>query len=410
MERAVSDPHIAPPRRAIYRRTLLKAGAAAALLAALPRAARAQDIDTSTIDLTANKYFRVNPQDLPNVDPFVTPQLRMLHWIPEKPASSALGDVWERLHKRAEANKPLTYRKVMLAMNGPSDNDGGDAVIPAAGAPPRNRLARSPNWSGAWVDAAGGSCLTAIAGAWISPSASRPDGVPDSRICRSSIWIGLDGQADYDNASLPQIGVSQDIQPGYAAQHWAWFEWWATPGNPRRKKPSRDTLPFYLRQDILNIQAHDDIICWIDILPANNDAPEHSIHMARMMIKNHTQGILVMPFYVFSPDLNEGIAHTDPRYPRVTGATAEWIVERPRKRKSADQFMMPNFADPLLFSSCVAGTSLQMAQAPTGERNLTVAQQIAMYQVPGGGSTTYEIAVPNRPTNTTSFSVQVRGS
>ena len=96
------------------------------------------------------------------------------------------------------------------------------------------RNEKSLNWSGVYIKPSGARMFTEIHGEWIVPKPSvpvtsgRPASAPGSYRCVS--FIGLDGQRQYRNSSLPQIGtasrVDVDAKGNATESTYAWLQWW----------------------------------------------------------------------------------------------------------------------------------------------------------------------------------------
>ena len=146
-----------------------------------------------------------------------------------------------------------------------------------------------------------------------------------SRNYRSSTWIGLDGQRFYLDSSLPQIGTKQNARrgPQCTAVYGAWFQWWAR---------GQDTAEIDL---LLPVEPGDEISAIITVLDDTT---------VRCNLKNETQGIILQAFNASAPGPC-----------RISGATAEWIMERPSPMGSDgwDAYDLPAYT-PFAFTGCVA--------------------------------------------------------
>ena len=170
----------------------------------------------------------------------------------------------------------------------------------------------SENWSGAYITPHDASMFTEIRGRWqvptpVGPPPTEPGPVTDGTYV-SSIWVGLDGQRRYFNSSLPQIGTEQTVivNSGVGTPSVrTWFQWWM---------PGDKDGPIYFSDAQFKADLGDVVTCVVTV---------KSPTTADVSIKNDTTGVYVLPFQITSPTNSAG------QQPRISGATAEWIVERP---------------------------------------------------------------------------------
>lgn len=268
-------------------------------------------------------WGRINP-DLPGdrlPAPFSTPEGRRRFWMPEVPRGSPLRPLFEPIYNR-------TYSAFLQAQSqGFVAAFAGSALtVPGPTISLDTRSERSENWSGAYVTATQGGMFTLVYAKWTQPRPELPtNGEQDfdpTRVCRGSIWIGLDGQRSYRDSTLPQLGTAFEFKAG-AWVHDAWFQWWT---------PNAEDDPLAQPQPIPNlpIQQDDIITCCLSI-----PNPDQSVAGGRdrancFMIRERAgEAVIVMPFEIFAPSLTKPA--DPPVYPRVSGATAQWIVERPKE-------------------------------------------------------------------------------
>jgi hypothetical protein len=233
----------------------------------------------------------------------------------------------------------------------------------------RTRHEASANWSGAYITPKHDRMFTELFGSWYVPNPSPPataGGLSAHDEFRSSTWIGLDGQRRYRNSSLPQIGTAQfvrvvDGQPVRTFK--TWWQWWM-----RGQRNPPVTLS-------LKIRPGDLVTCSLIVVDRRT---------VRFFIKNRTTGIHLKPF------------QRNPPSPALTisGATAEWVMERPTHLSSDKLYPLPQY-DSLHFSDCLAIA----AHAP-GERGheemLPGARLIDMYEVREHPHRIAEISVAKR--------------
>jgi hypothetical protein len=154
----------------------------------------------------------------------------------------------------------------------------------------------SNNWSGGFVTPRGGD-ITFLEGYWTVPAVTAPAGGVDPEYY-SSTWIGLDGQRSYRDSSLPQIGTMQVFTAATGvATYFAWYQWWA----------KGTLMPWYPLA--LPVDAGHEVYAILTVLNPTT---------VRFNIKNVTLNVFLGAFDVAIP--TAGI---------VSGATAEWIMERP---------------------------------------------------------------------------------
>jgi hypothetical protein len=192
-------------------------------------------------------------------------------------------------------------------------------------------------------------------GSWRVPAVAPPAGAPAGSEYRSSTWIGLDGQRRYLHSSLPQIGTAQTAITGQPPQPpTTWFQWWL-----RNQVTPIVTLP-------LSVSTHDLVRCLMIVL---NDT------QVLFTMLNVSTATLLLPFIVDSP-----IDPTIAAPLRVSGATAEWIMERPRDYLTGSLFGLPAYGT-VRFLDCLAiSDKTPLALTGRGE-NVVGARLIDMFDV-----------------------------
>lgn len=176
-----------------------------------------------------------------------------------------------------------------------------------------SRLEGSPNWSGLYVKPHHGRRFTKVMAAWTVPEVAAPTGAPAADEYRSSTWIGLDGQRRYHDSTLPQIGTGQVVNPtAPKPAYGTWYQWWVR-GDPHNK------------EILLNLPVGkgDVVMAMLTVLGDGKTV--------RFTLKNHTTGQMLGAF----TDTRTGYA--------VSGATAEWIMERPGDPKTDRTYDLPRF-------------------------------------------------------------------
>jgi hypothetical protein len=240
---------------------------------------------------------------------------------------------------------------------------------------PRIRLEASLNWSGAYITPRDGQQFTEVHATWEIPPVMAPDGMPGSAEYRSSIWIGLDGQRRYFESSLPQLGTAQFVNaPATAPPFHTWCQWWLR-DNPQTYVPAILSVGVVTGQRVMAS------------LRVLNETQVHGI------IKNRTTGE-ILPFIMDAPtDTSSGMQL------KVSGATAEWIVERPANEITGELYELPNY-DTVHFTNCFA-LSAEMpvggVPGPGREQTLDGARLIRMYKSERNPSRTVMISKAERP-------------
>ncbi len=205
----------------------------------------------------------------------------------------------------------------------------------------------SLNWAGASITSGGGRMFTEVHASWrvpvvaLPPSAQQMLSEKEGDEFRCSSWIGLDGQRRYVNASLPQIGTSHFVKivnNKPKMTDGVWWQWWLA-GGPN---PPPIKLP-------LKVNPGDEMMASLFVV-----AERH----VKYLIANHTTGEVCTPFIepiptTYLEPLQTG--HPRPRrhdWPaRVSGATAEWITERPMNWTTGEMDQLPAF-QPVIFRDC----------------------------------------------------------
>jgi hypothetical protein len=235
------------------------------------------------------------------------------------------------------------------------------SALPAAGVAPvapliplaaiaTQPVQKSVNWSGGYVASRGGHSFVSVMANWTVPSVSIPPGgtEPDYR---SSTWIGLDGQKFYLDSSLPQIGTSQRCRAGAAGgtDYGAWFQWWARDQGTQEESLLLPISPGDEISAIIRASGETAVIC---------------------NMKNVTKGIMLEAFTAFAPGPC-----------RISGATAEWIMERPSPPETDGwkAYDLPAYAS-FAFTDCIA-ESRGAASPELHDHGLETARLIRMYEI-----------------------------
>lgn len=251
--------------------------------------------------------------------------------------------------KRSFLTPPVGHALTFLRVEGALS-----AGISALVLPPTSRSAQQPqqksaNWSGGYVSPRNGRSFVSVMGKWTVPAVSRP---PDGAVAeyQSSTWIGLDGQRLYRDSTLPQIGTFQIwTDTTSSATYSTWFQWWA-----RGQHEPFHNLP-------MPVTAGDEVLALLTVLDER---------WVRFNLKNETQAVILQAFDVEAPGQC-----------RVSGSTAEWIMERPSPLNTDGwhAYHLPVYAD-FAFSECVA-QSVAPGAVMLQDHDLLAAQLIRMYEI-----------------------------
>ena len=232
--------------------------------------------------------------------------------LPPKPDAQgqpALRRVWQRGFGRPMKLQPFAFTPKLLAALSRVQYRPVVRSLEMAGTG-GTQVETSSNWSGAYITANRDRQFLQVWGMWKVPNNLKlppallqgPAGVP--YVC--SNWIGLDGQRLYLNSSLPQIGTACTLTPGGTTAE-AWTQWWA------RGDTSTAPLPIGL-----TVSPGDEVLC---VLTAWD--PQTVVFVMVNLSHPIPVGIAIQG----SPPVPQGGAVV---HPDIAGATAEWIVERPR--------------------------------------------------------------------------------
>lgn len=334
------------------RRTFLQ-GAAASIVAARFGAAFAQernpsqDKDQQPPTIIYNRNYET--LDREKINP-LTAQAELLrrYGLPLPPSrSSPIYPLWVETF-----NRPLIYapaESLTLAVENQTNPRFQQAQASIA-----TRYETSRNWSGAYVHPRDGNMLLDVAGTWRIPGVDTNGGLSGVWPPTCSIWVGLDGQRLYINSSLPQIGTWQQIDACGTLTYFAWYQWWV------RGQPPLSNLPLVP----IDLAEGDVVVCRVQA-----SGPSAAVVS---MIK-----LGPMPQFWSTP-IMPGVSPFTGQLPVISGATAEWVVERPTVLGSDQLYRVPRF-DPVVFTNCAAEEALEL-NLPTVVQNLRGARFIQLFE------------------------------
>ncbi len=258
------------------------------------------------------------------------------------------------------------------------------------------RIEPSSNWCGPEIAAHGGEQFVQIYGEWTIPTLALPpppdrgSGAGPHRY-KSTAWVALDGDRRYLNSSLPQVGTGHDLIDGAMGQttdYYAWVQWWA-----------RDQVSLHYRR-ITSITIQPGLRV-MGLVWAFN-ATEVFVYFRNFAPLNQMVG-----FTEAAPQVQRTPTLT--LTPTISGATAEWIVERPTVLQlDATQLeLFPSYS-PIEFCQCVAGTA-PASGLPTGQQTIATPRWKRMYQVPADGPPRTQIISMARRVSDTAFCAHYGG-
>jgi hypothetical protein len=316
-----------------------------------PRAVAPEDLAARLIKAYEKNIttFPVPPADF---DPRTADPERLFHFgLPLRPdfdREPEKYDFWSRM-----LAPPLTFVEARFEF--PRHHQVSRRKIAAQTREPREA---SSNWSGGYITAKGARMFVEVYGAWQVPVPLAPSTANGQYRC--STWIGLDGQRRYLNSSLPQIGTAQFVRAANGHEErtvMAWWQWWVRGQHYRPGKIS------------LAVKPGDLVMC--SLIVTGRDR-------VRFFIKNQTTGTFVAPFEKVAPPaiMPPG---PSPVPLAVSGATAEWITERPRDFRTQKLFRLPNY-ERVRFRDCFAVAAPAPGKTGRGE-TLSSAKLIDMFEV-----------------------------
>jgi hypothetical protein len=216
----------------------------------------------------------------------------------------------------------------------------------------------SLNWSGAYITPRDGTVLSSVWGTYQVPTPNPVSGLTTYKY-RSSTWIGFDGQRRYYMSTLPQFGTAQniDIASGVVTRsYFAWWQWWA-------RDVGGAAFPVKLVAPAIN--PGDLITLFMQVAGNRSGVSFLMKNVTTGRIVNFSQGPPVVPVPF-----------------KVSGATAEWVMERSADAPDPTPLELPDYGT-VDFHDCGAET-VDMKTGATVGRSLSGARLIDMYVVRDG--------------------------
>jgi hypothetical protein len=337
----------------MQRRTFLQ-GAAATVAATPLGAALAQGYNPPPGDNQRGPTIIYNRQSerlrAAKVNPLVTsPDLLGEFDLPRPPLqSSPIFPLWRDTFE----GRDLKYAQVERLTIDVEDQT--NPRFQQAQVPSTTRYETSPNWSGSYVHPRDGNMLLDVAGVWRIPKIGMHGGLSGASPPTCSIWVGLDGQRLYINSSLPQIGTRQKIDSDGNLTYFGWYQWWV---RGQASSTTLGTVPISLTEG-------DVVLC-------------------RVQATGPSAAVVSMTKFGSSPQfwswpITPGPSPFTGQLPVISGATAEWVVERPTVLGSDELYRLPRF-DPVIFAACAAEEALTL-NPPTRLQTLRGARFIQMFE------------------------------
>jgi Peptidase A4 family len=316
--------------------------------------------------LLLGRVHRIENLPPPGFDPLATSAEQLAKFqLPPRPDAERqprLFSAWRRLFA-----PPVRFIEPRLALV-----ETDFQLNPHAGQPRelptsvgRTRYGTNRNWSGASIVPTGGTMIVLQTGVWVVPAPglpAAPDLIPapaSGARYACSTWIGLDGQRRYLNSSLPQIGTTQTLTPSPSGQWevgaFAWFQWWDRLGG----------MAFILLGGLT--VANGDLVTATIWVP---DSTQVVAYMRNLGTNELAWVVAELPTVLVGGK---------PVRLTVTGATAEWIMERPTYFGSTDLYPFPDYGE-TEFTDCVAGVAPRPG-GTFGQGDLSAARLIRMYEV-----------------------------
>ncbi len=301
----------------------------------------------------------------PRPDPRLQPQLRL---------------AWDRVFGQPLLLQPFVFDRVL-------NEQARYTIQPRllkAPAPATSRIEASSNWSSAYITANRGRRFGQVWGTFTIPDNLKVPPAPlqgdPGKDYRAACWIGLDGQRRYFDASLPQIGATSILEPGGTRRAEAWVQWYAR----EEQTLQLVTLPLAVSPGqmvacVLTVTGPQEVVC----------------SMTNLSSGAKTMPVKFNPPFAALPD--GGFAR-----PTVSGATAEWVVERSRDVNTSRLDNFPDYGQ-VSFHNCLAVEGDTPSGPPASGLPMTLkgARAIRMFDMLQGPARTQYISMPRKVEATT---------
>ncbi len=323
-----------------------------------------------------------------------SPTELMRYGLPERPNQDRTPELYKAWPKLFE--QPMTIERAEVEFRDPFVQEPEiQQVLPST-----SRYEKSQNWCGASIAPHSGNQFVSLYGNWKVPTPSIPPeqewgpGGPEGEY-HCSTWIGLDGNRLYLDSSLPQVGTEQILKVNSSGvaqppEYNAWFQWWARTQVKLTRKVFKK----------LQIQADLEVMAAIWLIDAKH------IGVLFRTYAPFNQAVLL---FRKSPRIYLRGDSGPTGHPTISGATAEWIVERPEtlKVKDATLDQFPAYT-PVTFDYCVAGCADEPGAA-TSEEILTGPRFFRMFEVPPALQPRTRLISMPEPRSTTSVRIHYGG-
>jgi hypothetical protein len=300
----------------------------------------------------SRRKLNLLPADLDLLDPKLEVGDFLRLGLPPRPTDPAALRLWqEMIPPGLKIVPPLAeeslggfqFRADMaFGLSALSADQGDDDVTQARVAGiPRGRLGSSRNWSGAAIFANRGDRFNQVIASWTVPAVSDGSG-EGPWVC--STWIGIDGLRRWMR-SMPQMGTTQvvgdtgelDDYGNPVPKYFAWWQWWL------RGRTIQAPVVF----PTVALVPGDKVYCCVTLLPPDQPDPGDRHHVQFFLRVNGVGS----PVMLAPPPTNDPSDTDGPRRVPATGASAEWILERPTALhdspngniKEGELFPLPKF-------------------------------------------------------------------
>lgn len=255
---------------------------------------------------------------------------------PDRDRLPTLNKAWHRLFRQPAIFVAPQFDKIQPL---------GRHKLTASGA---RSYQKTGNWCGALVAPDSGAQFVLMFGEWTVPELSEPPAAlrlhKNQADYHCVTWIGFDGDRRYFNASLPQVGTEQ-VLTAKGTKCSAWFQWW-----------SRDQVGL-TAYNLNNVSIESGMTVMAMIWAYERDKVSVAFRASAPKAGEGQQDKLLI-FSVDAPQVFLSKPGGQRGHPEVSGATAEWIMERPQtpQLENASFLPFPQYK-PVRFENCVVGSA-----------------------------------------------------